>query len=87
MINIQIEIKQTYCSHYTQVLYKFSLSTSTLSINDNNVVIKFSARLWNKLHQVRNNQKSAIPNNFYFSFGSNETKGPKQEDKNQLWLS
>ena len=42
-INIQIGIKPTYCSHYTQVLYRFSLSTSTISINDRNVGIKFSA--------------------------------------------
>jgi hypothetical protein len=53
-INIQIGIKPTYCSHYTQVLYKFLLCTSTIVINDKNVIIKFSAhaRLWNKLHQV-----------------------------------
>ena len=48
-INIQIEIKQTYCSHYSQVLYKFSLSTSTIFINDKNVVIKFSAQKIKKL--------------------------------------
>ena len=42
-INIQIGIKPTYCSHYTQVLYKFLLYTSTIVINDKNVIIKFSA--------------------------------------------
>ena len=42
-INIQIGIKPTYCSHYTQVLYKLSLYTSTIFINDKNVVIKVSA--------------------------------------------
>ena len=42
-INIQIGIKPTYCSYYTQVIYKFSLYTSTIFINDKNVVITFSA--------------------------------------------
>ena len=42
-INIQIGIKPTYCSHYTQVLYKLSLYTSTIFINDINVVITFFA--------------------------------------------
>ena len=80
-INIQIEIKQTYCSHYSQVLYKFSLSTSTIFINDKNVVYGISFIRYAK------NQKIAIPNNFYFSFRSNEAKGPKQEAKHRLWLS
>jgi hypothetical protein len=40
---MQIEIKHVYCSHYTQVLYRFLFYTSTISINDKYVVIKFSA--------------------------------------------
>ena len=38
-----------------------------------------TTRFWNNLHQVRSNGK---PNNL--NFGSNKTKGPKQDSQNQL---
>jgi hypothetical protein len=85
-MNIQIGIKPTYCSHYTQVLYKFSLYASTIFINDKNVVITRHVYGINFIRYVKN-QKIAIPNNFYFILGSNGTKGHKQEAKNRPWLS
>ena len=51
-------------------------------INNKNVDIKLSAH--GVFLDFEKNQKIAKPNSFYLTFGSNETKVPKQDS--QSWL-
>ena len=41
-------------------------------------------RFWNNLDQVRSNRKIGKTNNLKV-FGSNKTKGHKQDSQNRLW--
>ena len=87
-----LAIHKSYTSSdYTQVLYKFWLYTSSLytcillwkTFKSN---LMRTACFWNKLPQVRKKKwKIAKPNNFQ-SFGSNKTKGSKQDSQSRLRL-
>jgi len=59
---------KTYPHHRTEILLKVVLNTITLTITPN----KFSAHLWNNLHQVLWNPKV---------FGSKKTQSHMEESK------
>ena len=59
--NIQIGIKPAYCSHYTQVLYKFSLYTSTIFIQDE-VLLTVSCPIFPSIFIAKNLLTGSLKN-------------------------